>query len=142
MVHRARAHVHAARDRRRRRARPRSLLQKFFRPADDIPMLRLLPVQLLAASTCSWPWATATGTGTAQLQLPRSTPALQNAARPAAMYRLALSVQSALFNVTVQLISRDTLSLRQEHVKSSLCAAAGGKRPDFRPKTSQTRSSG
>ena len=30
-----------------------------------------------------------------------------------------------------------TLSLRQEHLKSSLCAAAGGERPEFRPKTSQ-----
>ena len=55
-------------------------------------------------------------------------------ARPAAIF-LALPCAERTLNATDQ--SRVTLSLRQEHVKSSLCAAAGGERPDFRPKTSQ-----
>ena len=49
--------------------------------------------------------------------------------------RLCPPLRRALLNATGQ--SRVTLSLRQAHLKSSLCAAARGKRPEFRPNTSQ-----
>ena len=54
-------------------------------------------------------------------------------ARPASF--ASRGVQSAL--LTPRVTPRVTPSLRQEHFKSSLCAAAGEKRHEFRPKTSQ-----